>query len=622
MAVVHRRQRSSHQASVRRCAIEFIIGNLKAGVGEHTARVSLPDAFIQKESRNVRRQCGVYKKVRGRLPALCDADGLPIACPTGIYAVTAVDRAGKKFTIGGNHASDIVAPVRINGSTGNDGLYTLVSATDAGGNTEIVVAEAIDDATVDGNVFAGLAPVLRYHLHVKEGSNVEYLLVGTAYHILLWSQVDHVLKVKFTCTSPTDVTSWSMVSFQDQVYATNGSDYVQVWDVHTSVALNFTNVGGVNGIEYTAGTYLTAAKFVCAYEAYLILGCTFENGAWCRKRNRWCDEDDPTEWNEDNAGDQGCHDLMDEEGFVNGYARWSTYLIIGGTKRMIRVSIVATDVVFQWERTPICLGCLAPDSMVNDKLGRLYFLASDLTLRELDSAQSIYRTIEETIKNINPVAAADARSFYYEDLDRIFWSVPTGTSTTNDLVIEYAPEDGDFYYRNMAISAFGSYTHTTAYTYDTLPYSTYDEWGAAWGTYDSNLNTTGPLIPLAADFDGYSYELGQSDTDNGETLTGSLVFGSSFGGNLRMFKRISEPATFIFNRQPTGSTVTISAKGDTAQEWESLGDFSLVDSSDPETVWVDVPMDVRARYHAFKIESEDYYEFVAATFEVEEDGVR
>ncbi len=602
--------------------MQFLIGATKAGIGEHVARISLPDAFLHKESRNIRRQRGVYHKTKGRLATLCDADGLPIACPTVVYAVTAVDQVAKKFTIGGNHASVIAAPLRINGSTGNDGLYTLVSATDVGGNTEIVVSEAIDDATADGNVFADSTPVLRYHTHIKEGSNVEYLLVGTAYHILLWSQTARTLTVKFTCTTPADVTCWSMASFQDQVYATNGSDYVQVWDVHTSAAGVFGNVGGASGIEITAGVYLTAAKFVYPYEGYLMLGCTFENSAWCRRRVRWPDADDTTEWNEDNAGDQGSHDLMDDEGFVNGFARWNTYLVIGGTKRMLRVGLVATDAVFQFERTGVALGCLAPDSMVNDKFGRLFFLASDLTLRELDSAQAIYRPVEETVKNINPVAAVNARAFYYEDLDRIFWAVPSGTSTTNDLLMEYSPEDGDFYYRDMAVSAFGTYTHTTSYTYDTLPYSTYEEWGASWGRYDTNLNTTGAVIPLVGDYDGYTYEFSQSDTDAGATLTGELAFGSLFGGNPRMYKRISEPATFTFQREPTGSTIDLYVRRDTEVAWTYLGNFSLADSEDPETVWLDVPLDIRGRHLSFKAQSDNSFSFIGALFEVQEDGVR
>lgn len=41
---------------------------------------------------------------------------------------------------------------KISGSTGNDGIYTVVSASEAGGNTNIIVAESIPDATVNGSL--------------------------------------------------------------------------------------------------------------------------------------------------------------------------------------------------------------------------------------------------------------------------------------------------------------------------------------------------------------------------------------------------------------------------------------------------------------------------------------
>ncbi len=41
---------------------------------------------------------------------------------------------------------------KISGSTGNDGIYTVVSASEVGGNTNIIVAESIPDATVNGSL--------------------------------------------------------------------------------------------------------------------------------------------------------------------------------------------------------------------------------------------------------------------------------------------------------------------------------------------------------------------------------------------------------------------------------------------------------------------------------------
>ena len=65
------------------------------------------------------------------------------------YAITAVNRTGKTFAIDGDHSS-IAGFIGLLGSTGNDRVYTVVSATFDTNHTDIVVSEAIADATADG----------------------------------------------------------------------------------------------------------------------------------------------------------------------------------------------------------------------------------------------------------------------------------------------------------------------------------------------------------------------------------------------------------------------------------------------------------------------------------------
>lgn len=68
------------------------------------------------------------------------------------HPVTAVNQGARRFTVAGDArlfypagAAAIVAD-----STGNDGTYTVASATFAGGNTAIVVVEAVPSAVADG----------------------------------------------------------------------------------------------------------------------------------------------------------------------------------------------------------------------------------------------------------------------------------------------------------------------------------------------------------------------------------------------------------------------------------------------------------------------------------------
>jgi hypothetical protein len=70
----------------------------------------------------------------------------------GPFAITAVNTGAKTFTVTGDHSSlgagDII---EVEGSTGNDGYYTVVSATYTT-STDIVVSEVVPDGTADGTV--------------------------------------------------------------------------------------------------------------------------------------------------------------------------------------------------------------------------------------------------------------------------------------------------------------------------------------------------------------------------------------------------------------------------------------------------------------------------------------
>lgn len=83
-------------------------------------------------------------------------EGIVDAATTNGYPITAVNTGTKTFTISGNQVSKIAvgATITIDGSTGNDGDYTVVSRTFSTPDTLIVVSQTIPDATADGAIKA------------------------------------------------------------------------------------------------------------------------------------------------------------------------------------------------------------------------------------------------------------------------------------------------------------------------------------------------------------------------------------------------------------------------------------------------------------------------------------
>jgi len=72
------------------------------------------------------------------------------------YSVVGVNTTDDFFSVSGDHTSECTAgePLRVTGSTGNDGLYTIASASYDSGNdeTDIYTEESVSDSTADGTL--------------------------------------------------------------------------------------------------------------------------------------------------------------------------------------------------------------------------------------------------------------------------------------------------------------------------------------------------------------------------------------------------------------------------------------------------------------------------------------
>jgi hypothetical protein len=75
------------------------------------------------------------------------------------YSVDGVDTTNDIFTLpdaAGDVTGEFAAgtKVRVNGSTGNDGIYTVASSSYDGTDTQVTVQEDVTDATADGTLYA------------------------------------------------------------------------------------------------------------------------------------------------------------------------------------------------------------------------------------------------------------------------------------------------------------------------------------------------------------------------------------------------------------------------------------------------------------------------------------
>ena len=603
---------------------DFALISQKGGIAENIPTILLSEAFMAKGSENVHHRYGRYDRLMGRLPDLFDSENVKIKAPTDVYVITSIVTGTKTINITGDHSAGntvltVGATIRINGGTtaGNNITFTVASLPTT---SSIVVAETLEaEGATPGNVFVGATPVLAYHRHIRQGTGTEHLLLGTKYHILLWLNSNKSLTVKWTTVDPANVFRWEFTDHLRNVVTTNNSDFVLWWNVDTSVSNAFAALDNADGIDYEGtANRLTKCKHLTSYERYLILGYTTEAGTVYPQRERWAGlatGGSTIDFDENGSSDAGAKEFTTTSGFLMGFARHGDDLVISKEDSMHRSWLVTADTVFEWEEYTLKVGNLSADGLVNDKAGRLYWIASDLTIREINTPQPISTAVDITVKGLNTAQSEFIQGTYIDEFEEIWWALPGGGSDTNDTIVAFHPDSGRSFIYKIPVRAFGDFTQQEAFTYDTLPYDTYAAWGAEWLIYDTKRNVVGFPLDLASDYLGNTFDLHRADKDDGSDFVGSSIISTTLTvpKSLHLFKRINNGVDLILNRKSSGS-VTLYAKRDTERSWQLLGTASLTDSNEPETVIVHIPFDIRGKSFQFKHESPDSMELLGMIF--------
>jgi len=625
--------------------VNFQIFGPKLGVAENVPSIALREAFVQKGSENILERYGQYQKIRGRLADFYDiTNSKEIALPTDVFVISAIDHANKKLTVTGDVLSGNTAladgdTIRINGGTteaNNIELTVNGTPTYSSPSSTVYVDETLSaEGATPGNLFVGTTPIIRYHRHVKEKDSTEYILVGTAYNIFLWNYTGRTFTVKHTCASA--CTRWEMVTHMDNVYATNNIDKVLWWNIEDSAGNNFVVLDDADeGLEYDNGNskYITKAKHITSFERYLIIGYVTDSDGDVHPARvigaAQESEGASIDFNyTDGSSDAWVKDFLNTPTGIMGFARWGNNIIVGTGPdylgRIYRGWVTTEDTVFGWVEDISKVGVMSGDTFVNSKDGRLFFLATDMTIRELNNPEPISSLIDLTVRGINTSVSEYAQATFIDKYNSIALAVPTGSSETNNKLLMIDVDKRTWFIQDIAIRAFGDYTQQEVYTYNTLPFDTYDDWGAAWLIYDTEVNVLGFPLDICSDYSGYTYDLFRADKDAGSAITGTLIIGTSLDAKratLHRFKRVNNGIDLYFNREAEGS-VALEVKRNNEADWQPVGSASLADTDLPEIVVKHIPCDIRAKYFQFQLSSDDYFEFLGMSFsDFELEGTR
>ena len=535
----------------------------------------------------------------------------------------------------------------------------------------------------DPNIVPDSNPILKYHWFEKS-DGTDYLLAFTKDSTYHWDNGNAEWDRKFLCSA--SCTTWSVLTYNDKVYATNNVDKVQEWNgswgtfrnaaeadkystgtvtvVNGNATVNGADVGnwetniaagdliyfedsdrayeiqtvddpntltltvnfagtGDNGLSYVvddnvgikvgSSNYLTKAYFVCDFEGYLMAANVMVDGSTAPTTAYWSDTQDGATWDSGNASYlafPGPDPLLT-------YGKVTDFLLLFSGHSIDQMWATDSTLIFNARRLRNRMGTYSPDSIVNGAHGELFFMDNRRNLRMIRSVMSdmlvVSRGVDKTIKLIPDSLVGDVRSYWVDSLEQIWWAIPYGPAATANNKILCLDTNGAWTKRDMAISAFGQYEEKTTYTWATLPFATWSDWGwDQWWTVEVRANYR---LDICGDFSGYTHTSHNSEQDDESSFTGYAVIGTDFSSSkgtpvADRFKRLVF-MTLLFRNEGAGDA-DIYLKRDLESNWQSLGSVSL--SGSTGILWQKINADYRARHFQVKISADNPFRFIGCIF--------
>ena len=457
----------------------------------------------------------------------------------------------------------------------------------------------------DGN------PVIRHHSHITD-DGTEYAFAFTKRNVYLWFTVSQEWICAYAASADSE---WSSASFHGVLIITNDipEDGIRVWDGTKIEADSFDLLDTTIG----PGVTITNAKFVTEFENHVILGnYGLSNGDDYTNGIIFSDLDDHTNWRQDEVNDAGALFVEGKGALDGGFGRKGSELYVFKDSSIRIYWYTANDLVFASRPYGANVGTICPDSIVNDKEGGLYFYASDLTFREVDLGV-ISRPINEDARMIVQTASilSKIRATYIGEYEELWWAVPYGANATgNNRVFCY--KNGVWSQRIIDVSAFGTYRQNDTWTWDTLPFASWDEWD--WPSWDSPESVSDWPIDLASDYTGFVYNAHGSYSDKGETVTAYFVLATDLADlqAMRWFKRLL--AMYLVIQKSGSEALTVEVKRDNEPYWQDAGTVTVASQANDiltERVSKEGGIDFRAKRFQIKVSStSSLFRFIGIEF--------
>jgi len=187
----------------------------------------------------------------------------------------------------------------------------------------------------------------------------------------------------------------------------------------------------------------------------------------------------------------------------------------------------------------------------------------------------------------------------------------------------WSASDSGSYTTGAYTKGLTSLTANTTYwirAYATNPLGTfYGDW-TEFQTAAQGTIPTGTKLDICSDYTGYTYQVQESETDDGNAYTAYFVMSTDLTDKqgLAFNKRVLDMYLY-FNKEDSG-TADIYVKRDSETSWQSLGSVDLTGSED--ILVQHLATNFRGKHFLFKISATNHFEFLGCLFEYVKLGMR
>ena len=320
----------------------------------------------------------------------------------------------------------------------------------------------------------------------------------------------------------TDFTGSANDHFSAEAFLDNAAAEILVITNYLDAMRKWTASGAISALGGTP----PKAKFLCRYANYLIAGFTNESGTAYPRRVRWSALGNGESWPSDNYGD-----FRRTSDWLVGLRTIGPRLAVYKERSITLMDYVGGGLVFDAEENfidgigPLNDACIVTRS---DKREEHIFIGGDLNIYAFNGIdfEAISSNIDRIVKNLHPTYKTNACALALTEENKIVWAVPKGDQDANKALIILDTKDRTFWVKDdepVAISSFGGALLEANYTWDTLPYDTWDEWDDPEGWNSRELLENAP-IPLVGCADGYVRKFVAGVNDDGSDLPSHYVY--------------------------------------------------------------------------------------------------